>query len=150
MSNRKISILKPAHANFLRALLVSIFAAAIFATTASALSMRRSLNAPSPTHRARILNPPPERDIDAYLGKIVRKDGDIVIVNITTNFRSPDRKAVFFGCDANLTPTSILQPLGITHKNCAAFRVVEGTAIVGDGAMVKYFAPEKANKATEN
>ena len=81
-----------------------------------------------------------------YLGKIVRKDGNVAIVNIVTNFRSPDRKAVFFGCDISMTPTSILKPLGITHRTCAAFEVSEGSATVGDLVMVKYFAPEKEDK----
>ena len=107
------------------------------------VSMRRDIDAPSPTHRARRLNPPPERDIDVYLGKVVRKDGNVIIVNITTNFRSPDRKAIFFGCDTSMTPTSILKPTGITHRNCAAFEIAEGDAIVGDSVMAKYLAPKK-------
>ena len=101
-------------------------AAMLFAQTANAQSMRRGLNAPSPTKRARIINPPPERDIDVYLGKIIRRDGNIIIVNITTNFR-----------------TSILKPTGITHLSCAAFEIAEGDALVGDFVMAKYFAPEK-------
>ena len=40
------------------------------------------VNAPSPTKRARIINPPPERDIDVYLGKVIRRDGNIIIVNM--------------------------------------------------------------------
>lgn len=107
------------------------------------VSMRRDIDAPSPTHRARRLNPPLERDIDVYLGKVVRKDGNIIIVNITTNFRSPDRKAIFFGCDTSMTPTSILKPTGITHRSCAAFEIAEGDAIVGDSVMAKYLAPKK-------
>lgn len=118
-------------------------AAMLFTQTANAQSMRRGLNAPSPTKRARIINPPPERDIDVYLGKVIRRDGNIIIVNITTNFRSPDRKVVFFGCDATLKPTSILKPTGITHLSCAAFEIAEGDALVGDSVMAKYFAPEK-------
>ena len=128
-----------------RAALVFALAAAL-SPAADAVSMRRGLDAPSPTRRARRLNPPPERDIDVYLGKIVRKDGNVAIVNIVTNFRSPDRKAVFFGCDVSMTPTSILRPLGITHRTCAAFEISEGSAAVGDSVMVKYCAPEKDDK----
>ena len=128
-----------------RAALAFALAAAL-SPAADAVSMRRGIDAPSPTRRARRLNPPPERDLDVNLGKIVRKDGNVAIVNIVTNFRSPDRKAVFFGCDVSMTPTSILRPLGITHRTCAAFEISEGSAALGDSVMVKYFAPEKDDK----
>ena len=51
-----------------RAALVFALAAAL-SPAADALSMRRGLDAPSPTRRARRLNPPPERDIDVYWAK---------------------------------------------------------------------------------
>lgn len=127
----------------------AVFAlAAALSPAADAVSMRRGIDASSPTRRARRLNPPPERDIDVYLGKIVRRDGNVAIVNIATNFRSPDRKAVFYGCDLSMTPTSILKPLGITHRTCAAFEISEGSAAVGDSVMAKYFAPEKEGETS--
>ena len=128
---------KPAHKLVLRRILLLFGAFAMVCPIGvEGVSMRRDIDAPSPTRRARRLNPPPERDIDVYLGKVVRKD-------ITTNFRSPDRKAIFFGCDTSMTPTSILKPTGITHRNCAAFEIAEGDAIVGDSVMAKYLAPKK-------
>lgn len=135
---------KPAHKLVLRRILLLFCAFAMVCPIGvEGVSMRRDIDAPSPTHRARRLNPPPERDIDVYLGKVVRKDGNVIIVNITTNFRSPDRKAIFFGCDTSMTPTSILKPTGIIHRNCAAFEIAEGDAIVGDSVMAKYLAPKK-------
>ena len=87
---------KPAHKLVLRRILLLFGAFAMVCPIGvEGVSKRRDIDAPSPTHRARRLNPPPERDIDVYLGKVVRKDGNVIIVNITTNLGAPTARRYF-------------------------------------------------------
>ncbi len=128
----------------LRVFFLSAITIGIITISANAQSMRRNLTAPSPTQKARALKPIPEKDIDVYLGRIVRIEKNIVFVNISTSAKPPsNRTAIFFSCDASFAPASILEPLGIRHRNCVAFKVIEGTAALGDAVSVKYLAPKK-------
>ena len=116
---------------------------------ADAQSTRRGLGkrvAPSPALRQYLANLP-ERDIDLYVGRIVRKDGDIAIVNIMSPSTVRDRTPLYYACDSKMTPTAVLESAGASHRSCAAFKIVSGDALVGDVVMVKYFAPKKEKEA---
>ena len=119
---------------------VSIF----FTTQSSAQSTRRGLGqrvAPSPAMRQYLKNLP-QKDIDLYVGKIVRKDGDYVIVSVMSPNVVKDRIPMYYACDSKMTPTAILENINIAHRSCATFKTKSGTTLVGDTVMVKYFAPE--------
>lgn len=98
--------------------------------------------AQSPSMRQYLSNLP-QKDIDLYVGKIVRKDGEFVIVNVMSPSTVKDRVPMYYACNAQMQPTAILQNMKISHRACATFKTVSGTAIVGDTVMVKYFAPNR-------
>ncbi len=133
-----------------------ILCALIFFETsaAPAQSMRRSLTSPrlvSPNSDAPSVEAYkeslPEKDVDLFVGKIIRKDADKVIVYVmSTPARIPDRTPLYYACDAKMRPTAVLENLNIIHKACAAFQVSQGSVMLGDVVMVKYIAPKK----TEN
>jgi len=132
---------------FLRASLFSgiglFIAASAFAQSERRPSMGRI--APSPSLKHYLANLP-EVDVDLYVGKIVRKDGDYVIVNVMSPSSVPNRQPVYYACDVKMRPTSILEYAGISHRSCATFKTASGTAITGDTVMVKYAAPKKEEK----
>ena len=93
----------------------------------------------------------PEKDIDLFIGKIIRKDSDNVIVYVrSTPNKIPDRVTLYYACDQKMRPTAILENLNIIHKACAAFKVVQGSAMLGDVVMVKYIAPQKPENSDGN
>jgi hypothetical protein len=93
----------------------------------------------------------PEKDIDLFIGKIIRKDSDNVIVYVmSTPNKIPDRVTLYYACDPKMRPTAILENLNIIHKACAAFKVVQGSAMLGDVVMVKYIAPQKPENSDGN
>lgn len=144
----------------------NFFARAIFILCALAFcglenghaqSMRRSLTSPrlvspnsdSPAVEAYKASLP-EKDIDLFIGKIIRKDGDNVIVYVmSTPSKIPNRVTLYYACDQKMRPTAILENLNIIHKACAAFKVVQGSAMLGDVVMVKYIAPKKTENSGE-
>ncbi len=133
--------------NFLRALFFCLLCCAA-AESALSQSVRRGLTgrvAPSPAMR-QYLEHLPQKEMDFYVGRIVRKDGDTVIVNIMSPSTVRDRAPMYYACDVKMRPTAILKYAKISHRSCAAFTVESGTALVGDVVMVKYLAPEKDEK----
>ncbi len=85
------------------------------------------------------------RDIDFYLGRIVRRDADAVIVHITgsppRNLRG--RAAIFYALDEKMRAIAVLEDGGNAFRNCATFKIARGDAKRGDIVMVKYLAPKK-------
>ena len=74
----------------------------------------------------------PEKDIDLFIGKIIRKDSDNVIVYVmSTPNKIPDRVTLYYACDQKMRPTAILENLNIIHK-------------------VKYIAPQKPENSDGN
>lgn len=111
----------------------------------AAQSARRGLvgrTAESPSIR-RLAEAAPQKDIDLYVGRIVEKHGEHVIVNVLSRNSVKGRAPVYYACDIEMRPTAILQSDGIVHRACASFKTVSGTALVGDVVMVKYPAPEE-------
>lgn len=107
-------------------------------------SARRKLTgrvAPSPSMRQYLANPP-HKDIDLYVGRIVRKDGEFVIVSVTSPNAVRGRTPMYYACDAKMNPTAILQNMKVSHRSCSTFKTLSGTALVGDVVMVKYLSPE--------
>ena len=98
--------------------------------------------AESPSIR-RLAEAAPQKDIDLYVGRIVEKHGEHVIVNVLSRNSVKGRAPVYYACDIEMRPTAILQSDGIVHRACASFKTVSGTALVGDVVMVKYPAPEE-------
>lgn len=131
--------------NALKACALILCASALFTSSLSAQSVRRKLTdrvAPSPAMRA-LIESMPERDIDLYLGRIVRIDDEYAIVHVASSATVKNRAAVYYACDVTMTPTAILENMRVSHRACSTFRVVNGEARVGDTVMVKYLAPEK-------
>ncbi len=119
---------------------------AIFASTAvNAQSARRGLSAKRTQSLAmkHYLKNLPLEDIDLYVGKVIRKDGEYVIVKIMSPNVVKDRIPMYYACDNQMSPTAILENINISHRSCATFKTQSGTALVGDTVMVKYFAPEE-------
>ena len=117
----------------------------LFASDLYAQSTRRGLGrrvSQSPVMRQYLENLP-QQDIDLYVGKIIRKDGDFVIVSIMSPSVVKGRIPMYYACDSQMTPTAILENINVSHRSCATFKTKSGTALVGDIVMVKYFAPEK-------
>lgn len=85
------------------------------------------------------------KDFDFYLGRIVRRDADAVIVHITgsppRNLRS--RPAIFYALDEKMRAIAVLEDGGNAFRNCATFKIARGDAKRGDIVMVKYLAPKK-------
>ena len=110
--------------NFLRALFFCLLCCAA-TEPALAQSIRRGLTgrvAPSPAMRQYLENLP-QKDMDFYVGRIVRKDGDTVIVNIMSPSTVRDRAPMYYACDVKMRPTAILKYAKISHRSCAAFTV---------------------------
>ena len=142
MLNNSKYIKKVSHLKLCAILFCGIVA---FVADLSAQSARRGLGrrvAPSPAMR-QYLDSLPQKDIDLYVGKIVRKDGEFVIVSIMSPNTVKDRIPMYYACDSKMTPTAILENINVAHRSCATFKTKSGTALVGDTVMVKYFAPEK-------
>ncbi len=114
-------------------------------STADAQSTRRGLKRSQTLAMKQFLANQPLKDIDLYLGRVVRKDGDYVIVNITSPNVIKDRIPMYYACDQKMTPTAILESLQFKHRACALFKTQSGDALVGDVVMVKYLAPVKEN-----
>ncbi len=92
--------------------------------------------------RDHIRSPIPDEFVK--LGVVVHvEDKDLVIVKMIPKTDRLNRIATYYGCDANMTPTSILEKTDIAHKSCSIFKVLEGSAIKGDLVMVKYENPQK-------
>ncbi len=92
----------------------------------------------------------PQKDIDLYLGRIVRKDGDYVIVTITSPNVIKDRVPMYYACDKKMMPTAILESPEFKHRSCAVFKTQSGKPLVGDTVMVKYLAPKEEDSTTKN
>ena len=128
----------------------TVLCAAFFSLAAgvgdvAAQSARRGLvgrTAESPSIR-RLAEAAPQKDIDLYVGRVVEKHGEHVIMNVLQRNSVKDRTPVYYACDIEMRPTAILQSDGIVHRACASFKTVSGTALVGDVVMVKYPAPEE-------
>ena len=131
------------------AILFCVLISVIFISESSARSIKRGIashTAPrteSPIIQKYLEQLPQQKDIDLYVGKIVRQDGDYVIVSIMSPNVIKDRIPMYYACDSKMTPTAILENINISHRSCATFKTKSGTALVGDIVMVKYFAPEK-------
>ena len=130
-----------------RAALAALCALCALPDLASAQqSARRKLYnrvAPSPSLKL-LSESAPEVDFDFYVGRVVRKDGEYVVVNIVSHNKIAGRPPIYYGCDIEMCPTSILSGTGISHKACASFKIESGEARVGDVVMVKYPAPERS------
>ncbi len=124
--------------------LAAVFCVAIaifFPSTADAQSTRRGLKRSQTLAMKQFLASQPLKDIDLYLGRVVRKDGDFVIVNITSPNVIKDRIPMYYACDQKMIPTAILESLQFKHRSCALFKTQSGEVLVGDVVMVKYLAP---------
>ncbi len=106
--------------------------------------------APSPSQRLRAeaaAEFDSKRDFDFYAGRIVRKNGEYVIVQMALHSKIAGRAPIYYACDVKMRPVSILSPSGINHRACVAFKIERGDASVGDVVMVKFPAPERDEKA---
>ena len=128
---------KVSHIN-LCAILFCVFIA-LFSTSVSAQDDAQA-NTTKPELKLKDINS--QSDIDAYIGKVVRIDGEYVIVAVSSPSKIKDRVPMYYACDSKMTPTAILENINIAHRSCATFKTKSGTTLVGDTVMVKYFAPE--------
>lgn len=80
------------------------------------------------------------RDVDVFIGRVVRKDGNKIIVHITGNTvrGMENRIPLFYAVDTRMRPIAILEDKGVSHKSCATFTIAEGDAKKGDTVRVKY------------
>ena len=110
---------------------------ALFSTSVSA---QEETKTPKPELKLKDINA--QSDIDVYIGKIVRIDGEYAIVAVSSPSKIKDRVPMYYACDSKMTPTAILENINVAHRSCATFKVRNGKVLIGDIVMVKYFAPE--------
>lgn len=114
------------------------------ASFADAQSVRRKLTdrvAPSPSLRAYV-DSMQKRDIDIFVGRVVRVDGEYAIVYVMSPSVIRERVPVYYACDERMRPTALLQNQKISHRACSTFKVSKGEVRIGDTVMVKYLAPK--------
>ncbi len=150
MTKNKKSFLKTLHANYLMRACFFCVICSLLSTQIYAQSARRKLSgrvAMSPTIRQHIQNYELQRDIDLYVGKIVRIDGNYAIVNVSSPNKIANRQPMYYACDIKMVPTAILENANVSHRTCVTFKIINGTALVGDTVMVRYFSNLKTKVA---
>lgn len=97
----------------------------------------------------RVLLERKNKDYDFYLGKVVRSDGKIAVVNISgaSVQKMPGRIPMYYALDEQMRPVAVLEETGFNHKTCVAFRIAEGEVKRGDLLMVKYLAERNSGEA---
>ena len=104
---------------------------------------RKSVNtiAPSPSMR-QYLESLPKEDIDLYFGRVIGVGDGVAYVLVSSPTKMRGRIPVYYACDMAMRPTAILSDMRLAHKNCAAFKIENGSVEKGDSVMVKHMVGE--------
>ncbi len=84
-----------------------------------------------------------------YLGRVVEIFNGKAIVNMIGRLpKAPENWTVtFYTTGIKQEPAAIVAPVGVSHKVCMSFNVLEGTCLAGDLLFACLMPPEKEKNA---